>query len=637
MLRGIHKASGSWLGKAIMATVMGVLVISFAIWGIGDIFRGFGQNEAAKVGSTEISLEQLRQFYNDRLQQLSRQLGRPISPDQARALGLDRQIIGQLVAETVFDEKARQWRLGISNDDIARMIMNDPNFRGANGQFDRERFAQLIRNAGFTEARYVNEQRRVLLRRQIAQTVAGGIKVPTAMLSAVNRFQNEKRNIDYLTLTAAQAGDIPQPTPETLKQYFDERKVTFSAPEYRKVTMLTLSPAELAKPDAVSDADAKAFYEQHKNDYGTPEKRELQQIVFANEEEAAAARERIAKGTSFTDIAKERGLKPSDVNIGTVAKGDIIDPAIAEAVFALKPGEVSQPVKGQFGTVLLMVGKIEAGTQKNFDAVKAQVKETVAEGRAKSQIGDLRDKIEDDRAAGATLPETAKKLGLKSVSIDAVDRSGRGPDGKPVPNLPKRPDVVAAAFATNVGVDNEPLQLPSGGWVWFVVDGVTPSHERGLDEVKDQVAARWRNDEIAKRLQGKAGDMLGKLKTGATLAQVAGDAGLKVETATGLQRNKPSDATPGKVLQAVFDTPKGSSNAAEGATPETRVLFTVTGVDDPKLDPLAPDTQRVESQLLTSYADDLVGEYLARLESEIGVTLNQTAVNQIIGGGAPNQ
>ncbi len=637
MLRGIHKASGSWLGKAIMAAVMGVLVISFAIWGIGDIFRGFGLNSVAKVGGTEISIDQFRQFYNDRLQQVSRRLNRPITPDQARALGLDRQIIGQLIAETVLDEKAREMRLGLSDADIARLIMSDPNFRGTNGQFDRDRFASLIRNAGFSEARYVAEQRRVLLRRQIAQSVSGGLAAPKTMLAAVDTFQNEKRNIDYVTLTAAQAGDIAAPTPETLQKYFDERKVTFRAPEYRKLTLLSLTPAALAKPDAVSDADAKAYYEQHKDAYGTPEKRELKQMVFPNAEEASAARERIVKGMSFADLAKERGLKPSDTDIGIVAKAGIIDPAIAEAAFALKPGEVSQPVQGQFGTVLLTVGKIEPGTQKSFDEVASQVKETVAENRAKSQIEDLRDKIEDDRAAGSTLRETAKKFGLNAVTIDAVDRSGRGPDGKLIAALVAQPNLVPAAFASNVGVDNEALQVAGGGWLWYNVDSVTPSHDRSFDEVKDEVATRWREDEIATRLQGKAGDMLGKLKAGSTLAQVSGEAGLKLETATELKRNRVTPQVPAKVLQAVFTTAKGASSAAEGANTDERVVFTVTDVVDPKLDPNAPDTQRIEGSLNSSYADDLIGEYLAQLETEFNVTLNQTTLNQVIGVGTPNQ
>ncbi|HEY7997524.1 MAG TPA: SurA N-terminal domain-containing protein, partial [Pseudolabrys sp.] len=173
MLRGIHKASSTWLGRCIMAVIMGGLVVSFAIWGIGDIFRGFGLNSAIKIGKTEISTEQFRQFYNDRLQQLSRQAGRPISPDQARALGLDRQILSQLVAETTLDEQAKALRLGISNDEIANRITNDPSFRGVNGQFDRARFEAIIRQANFSEGRFVEEQRRVTLRRQIALSLSG--------------------------------------------------------------------------------------------------------------------------------------------------------------------------------------------------------------------------------------------------------------------------------------------------------------------------------------------------------------------------------------------------------------------------------------------------------------------------------
>jgi peptidyl-prolyl cis-trans isomerase D len=636
MLRGIHKASGSFIGKAIMAVIMGFLVISFAIWGIGDIFRGFGQNEAAKVGGSEISLEQFRTFYNDRLQQLSRRLGRAITPEQARSSGIDRQLIGQLIAEVTLDEQAHNWRLGLSNAEIAKTIMNDPNFRGATGKFDHDRFEMLIHNAGFSEARYVDEQRRVLLRRQIAQTLTGGLPVPTAMLEAVDQFQNEKRDIQYVTLGPAQAGDVPQPMPEQLSKYFDAHKVLFRAPEYRKLTVLELTPAELAKPDAVSDADAKAYYEAHKDNYGTPEKREIKQMVFPSVAQAAAAREQISKGESFADVAKARGLKPSDTDLGMVAKSSIIDPAVATAAFALKPGDLSQPIKGTFGAVLLTVGKIEPGTQKPYDAVMANVKEAIAESRAKSKIDDLRDKIEDDRAAGSTLPETAKKFGLKSITVDAVDRSGRGPDGKLVSVLPKTPDIVAAAFATNVDVDNDAVQLPSGGWLWYNVSALTPSHDRTLDEVKDQAAARWRDDQIEARLEAKAGDMLGKLKLGTPLSQLASEDGVKLETASGLQRNKPDEGVPTRLLQAVFTTPKGASDASEGAKPTDRVVFTVIDVTDPKLDPLAPDTARIRGSLQNSYSDDILGEYLARLENEIGVSLNQIVIDQVIGG-SPNQ
>ena len=125
-----------------------------------DIFRGFGRSTVAKIGRTEITVEQFRNLYNDRLQQYSRQAGRPIGPEQARQLGLDRVLVGQIVSEILLDERARALGLSLSDAEVAKQITTDPAFQGLNGQFDRARFEQVIRNAGFTEARFVAEQRR---------------------------------------------------------------------------------------------------------------------------------------------------------------------------------------------------------------------------------------------------------------------------------------------------------------------------------------------------------------------------------------------------------------------------------------------------------------------------------------------
>jgi peptidyl-prolyl cis-trans isomerase D len=637
MLRGIHKASSTWLGRAIMAIIMGGLVVSFAIWGIGDIFRGFGVNSVAKIGGTEITIAQFQQYYTDQLQQYSRRLGKPISPDQARATGLDRQLLGQMVAETALDEQAVKLRLGLSDADIAQRVISDPNFRGIDGRFDRARFEQIIRQTGYSESRYVAEQRNVMLRRQIAQSISGELPVPTTLLTAINQYQNEKRSLEYLALTSAQAGDIPAPSPEVLTKYFEDRKDLFRAPEYRKISILALTPAEIAKPDAVSDADAKAYYDQHKASYGTPERRDLRQMVFSNAEEAAAAKEKLAKGMSFTDLAKERGLKDSDTDIGMVAKSDIIDPAVADAAFALKSGEVSAPVKGTFGTVLVEAGKIEPGTQKTYEEVAAQIKREIAESHARSEVATLRDKIEDERAAGSTLAETGKKLELKSVTFDAVDRAGRAPDGKPVAGLPRTPDVVNAAFASDIGVDTEALSMQGGGFLWYDVTGITRSRERSLDEVKDQVTTRWRDDEVAKRLKAKTDEMLGKLKAGTTLAQLATEGGLKVETATELQRRKPGGFVPAKVVEAAFRTPKNAPATTDGNTETERYVFRVTEVTDPKLDAASPEAKQLSATLQNSYADDIIGEYIARLETDLGISINQAAFNQVVGGGTANQ
>ena len=243
----MRKASSNWLGKIIMATVMGVLIVSFGIWGIADIFRGFGQSTLAKVGRTEISAEQFRRIYTDRVQQLGRQFRRPISSDQARALGFDRQVLQQTIAETTLDEEARRLGLGQSNEDTLKLIMDDPDFRGVNGAFDPQRFQSVLRQIGYSEQRFLAEQRRIALRRQIAGSIATGLEPSKVQLEAMARFQNEQRSIEYVKLGAAQAGTIDPPSTEALASYFDERKTLFRAPEYRKISFVAVTPEEIGK------------------------------------------------------------------------------------------------------------------------------------------------------------------------------------------------------------------------------------------------------------------------------------------------------------------------------------------------------------------------------------------------------
>src|SRR6476660_2784383 len=333
MLRGMRKASSNWLGKIVMAVVMGVLIISFGIWGINDIFKGFGQSTLATVGRTEISINEFRQIYTERLQQIGRQFGRPLTADQARAFGLDRQLLQQTIAEAALDEEARRLGLGQSEAETMRMVVNDPNFKGVGGAFDPGRFQATIRQYGFTEQRYLADQRRVSLRRQIAGTISAGLEPPKVLIEALSRFQNEQRSIEYVKLDAAQAGTIDPPSPETLAGYFDDHKTQFRAPEYRKIAFVAVTPEDIGKWSEVSDDDAKKIFEQRRDRLGAPEKREVSQMVFPSVEEASAARNRLTSGLTFEDLAKERGLNAADLDLGLVAKAGILDPAIAEAAF----------------------------------------------------------------------------------------------------------------------------------------------------------------------------------------------------------------------------------------------------------------------------------------------------------------
>ena len=627
----MRKASSNWLGKTIMAVVMGVLLVSFGIWGIADIFRGFGQSTLATVGHTEISLNEFRQLYTDRLQQIGRQFGRPLTMDQARAFGFDRQVLQQTIAEAALDEQARRLGLGQSDAETMRTIFADPSFKSVGGSFDPARFQATIRQYGFTEQRYIADQRKVSLRRQIAGAISAGLEPPKTMIEALSRFQSEQRSIEYVKLDAAQAGTIDPPSPETLAGYFDDHKAQFRAPEYRKIAFVAITPEDVGKWSEVSDEDARKLFEQRRDRLGTPEKREVSQIVFPNAEEAQAARSRIASGTSFEDLAKERGLSAGDVDLGMVAKSAIIDPEIANTAFSLPSGEVSQPVQGKFGVALVRIGKIEPGTEPAYENFAAGLKRELATERARVRSAELRDKMEDERGGGASVVEAAQKLGLAAVTIDAVDRSGRLRNGQLAASIPQGLDVVSQAFNSDVGVDNDPISF-NGGYVWYDVLGITPSRERNLDEVKDQVEARWRDDQISSRLKAKATEMVQKLdQGGGKLADEAAAQGLKVETASGFRRDASLPGVPAGAIAAAFRTAKDGAGQTSVAGANEWIVFRVTDVSVPPVDLASDEIKKLKETLQRGLTDELVAQNVTKLETDIGTSVNQAAFAQVTG------
>jgi peptidyl-prolyl cis-trans isomerase D len=613
-----------------MAVVMGFLIVSFGIWGIADIFRGFGQSTLAKVGHTDISINEFRQIYTDKLQQLGRQFGRPLTQDQARAFGLDRQTLQQTIAEAAFNEEARRLGLGQSDADTMRIIYSDPNFKGVTGSFDPQRFQGIIRQLGYTETRYLADQRRLSLRRQLAGTLAAGLEPPKTLLEAISHFENEARSIEFFRLGPAQAGTIDPPSPETLAGYFDDHKTQFRAPEYRKIAFVAITPEEIGKGSDVSDEDAKKLFEQRKEKLGTPEKRQVAQIVFPSMADAEAAKARIAGGLSFEDLAKERNLKDADVDLGLVTKSGIIDPAVADAAFSIGAGEISQPVKGTFGAALVKVGTVQPAVQPSYESVAQDLKREIAIERARSQVSNLHDKMEDERGGGASVTEAAQKLGLRAVTIDAVDRSGRAPDGKTVSGIPQGLDVVAQAFNSDVGVDNDPISF-HGGYVWFDVVGITPPRDRTLDEVKDQVEARWHEDQVVGKIRTVANDMVLKLGHGGSLADEASAVGSKVETAATFKRDASLPFVPSGVIAAAFRTAKDGAGQSQGSTGTEWIVFRVTDVTVPAADLASDAMKSLKEQLVRGMSDEQLGQYVTKLEKNIGTSINEEAFAQATG------
>jgi peptidyl-prolyl cis-trans isomerase D len=629
MLRSMRKAGQTLVGKIIATIFFGAIIVSFAIWGIGDIFRATPASTVVEVGSTNITVDQVRTAYTNEMQRLGRQFRTVITAEQARAFGLDQQVVSNLVTEAVMAEQAKKLGLSVSDELVARSIMDNPAFKGADGQFNRAAFEQVLRNASLSEAGFVQEQRLAMARLHLAEAIAGDITVPMAAREALHRYANERRTASYLVLNAAAAGEIPAPTNEQLQSFFDERKATFRAPEYRAVSVMALDAAALAKPDTVPEADARQRYEQQKAKYGTPERRTIQQITFPSPAEAEAAFSRIKEGTAFEAVATERGVSPQDLELGTFTKAEMLDPAVADAAFALQQGGVSNPVAGRFGPVLVRVTQVQPEAVRPFEEVAAEIRQEIAQERAQGQIEAIHDQIEDLRAGAKPLADIAKEKSLSLMQIPAVDAQGRDKAGNPV-EAPQRDEVVKAAFASDIGVDNDALRTATG-YVWYDVTGIEASREKTLDEVRDQVAAQWREDQVAQRLSEKARQLTERLEKGETIEAVAQEAGAPVKNAADLARNAAKEDLAAEAVNRIFAVPVGKAgNASNGA--DGRAVFKVTAATVPPLVTTTQEAQNIDNQLRNGMGDDLINQYIAQVRQDLGVTINQQALRQATGG-----
>jgi peptidyl-prolyl cis-trans isomerase D len=629
MLDGMRKATQGLIGRSIMTVVLGFIIVSFVIWGVGDMFRGFVSDTVAEVGGSAITAQQFQSAYQNMLYQYQTRAKTSLTNAQARALGIDSEVLQRLIAERALDRRADALGLAISEEAIADAVRADPNLQDGSGQFSRARFDAALRDSGLSERGFLAAQSKAYLRQQIEMALADGLTAPKGLVDALSKVETQTRAIDYVVLPPSAAGEIAAPSADALKSYFEERKASYRAPEYRGFSIVAVTPASLAKPAEVSDEDAKALYDKLRDTRFTDvEKRKLQQILFPNDADADAAAAKIKAGASFDDIVKARGLSAADVDQDETTKAAMFDQKIAEAAFALPEGGVSDVVKGQFGPVIVRVVAVKPSSVKPFADVEDALKKEIADDRAAADVLAVHDKIEDARVAGKSVSEAAKSVGLDARAIPAVDAQGIDPAGAAV-DLPEKSLLLHSVFASDVGVDDAALQTADRGYLWFEVTKIDPPRDRTFDEVKDKVEAQWRADEVAQALGAKALDMVKQLDSGATLASLAQASGFEVKSAADIRRRRDASLAPG-LVSAVFATPP--SGAGSAATPDGRVVFKITSDTIPPVEANDPALKTNADRLTGALQSDVVEQYVAAIERELGVTIHQNVLNAAEGG-----
>ncbi|MEO1280637.1 MAG: peptidylprolyl isomerase [Pseudomonadota bacterium] len=626
MLEGLRKWASGWVAFILIF----FLILSFAIWGVADVFTGGQYGELANVGDETISEVEFQRAMQNEISQISQRAGRRITMEQARAFGLDRQVLSRLIGAGAVQAHAKELDLALSDAAIADGFRRDPNFQGVDGAFSRPLLESVMRQMGVSEQGLIELRRKDEMREHITTALLRSAVVPDAMIDTLHEYREEKRVISHFTIDADKVVSLKDPSDEDLKKTYEANKAQFMTPQRRSFTALVLTQDAVKAKAPITDDEIKVAYTQTKSKYDKPEKRVIQQIAFKDMAAAQKAKADIDGGKDFMDVAKDNGATEKDITLGVKTKSELIDPKIADAAFALEGGKVSAPVEGRFTTVLLRVTNVVSGEESTLDSARALVREELANEWAADHIRTVFDQVDDGRAAARPLNEIAEELGLKHFDIKDVDSRNQKEDKSLALDVVDSDRIIASAFGAEVGVEQEPVELAAGGFAWLDLNNVVEPKQLTFDDVKADVKALWTTNTKRAEISKAATAFVKRLNNGAAIAKVAEDAGGKVVTSDPTTRARIPDGMTQAALSQAFVLPEGEAGSSETTGGQSRLVFKVDDIQK-AVEPTDEQKTVLKNELVGQLRQDQISVYLAKLQDRLGVDINQRVLDRVTG------
>lgn len=619
MLTFLRSAAGTWIAKILL----GLLIASFAVWGITGASFNFATGNLATVGSVTISSTDFQRQYVGEIGRLSQQFGRRLTSQQAQQFGIDQQVLGRLINQAALDDRANEFGVGISDDRLAEEILKDPAFVDAEGNFSAGRYQQILYSNQFTESQFLEEQRRTYSRRQIVDALTQDVAVPNVLKEAVSLHTNEERTIEFIELDSRDIQAVSNPDDTTLSTYFTENKLRYRAPEYRSMKYLTVLTSDFGWESKIKDETARAYYEANKSRFETPEKRTIRRITFDTAAKAQEAADKIKAGKSFDEVAAELNLTKGDLEFGTSTKAALIDQKLADSAFGLEVGKPSDAVATDFGQVILIVDAVEGGATQDIEQSLGAIKKELAADQNNRELSSKLDQIEEARLAGETFEEIAEKLKVKLVTVIDVAKSGAlATGGEIAANTPALNELLDEAYQTDIGVENDVIEVGRDGYLWFEVTDVKEARDQTLEEVKSRVIDDWVAAETDKAVTAEAVRIAAKMKEGRAIQALALEVAKEVQTVSGVKRGEPADGLSGPAVALAFNGAEGYVATATGDQENQVFVLHVKEIKVPE----AKATEAGTEQVLQAIQNDVIETYLVRVRNREGTNINAEAV-----------
>lgn len=614
-----------------------IMVLSFVLWGVGDVVRMVGTTTwVAKIDSETIE----GPAFQGEFQRAMAQAARDLPPGQEATAELRRQVgnetLQRMIAQAALGQELRALRIVSPDAAVRDSVMAIPAFRGPDGQFNRQTFEAVLRNNGLNEARFLDMMRTDLGQRQLLGAVAAGATISDTETTPIYQLQFEKRSADTAEFPIAATATPAAPDDAVLQRWYDNHPDTYATPEFRRIKAIELSPQSLAKDVAVSDADLQAAYDQRKSDYVTEARRTAQVITAPDAAKAAALAATWRAGTDWAAIQQAAQADgASAVQLDDATEALFPDADLAKAVFAAQPEMIADPIKGALGWFVVKVTKATPGSTRTLDEVKDELRNRVLADKAADLMYDHANKVDNLLANGVPFDELPGDLGLAGIA-GTLDSTGSTADGVPAP-IPGPAElkaaIVAAAFQTQKGDPPRltEVQTPStGGSAYYAltVEDVIPPGQKPFEDVRQRVEDDWIADQQRREAETAAAAMLAALKGGQSFADAATVAGVQVHRTPLVTRSQAAEGMPAELQRVLFGLKPGEPTMVE--TPEAFIVAQPADIIEPdaKADPAGYDQAR--QAMTRSVANDLTTVFTDALRQRASVQINQPNFDSIV-------
>lgn len=516
MISTFSKMHNSLFTKIILT----ITALSFmSLFGVSGYINTANSNKPViKVDDLEISQSEFNYLLQKELSKLKDTDTLDQEQTEARKAEISAELAKIKLDDLLLENTMKKYNVDVTDSLVSQIIQISPQFLN-NGKFDREMYKWYLNRNNMSEQDLVAEIKRNIGRKILVETQIAGFNVPQVLQTQMQKVLGQRRTFKYIKLIANNAKIDRQPSKEELDQYYEDFNEEFRVPEKRDITILSLPLETIEKSIDVSDDEINTYYKEHIEEYEQPEKRHVLQMAFENEEDAKKAKAELA-GKDFMTVAKENGQSEEDTDFGAVAKSDLSD-ELADVVFSLAKGQVSQPAKINGSWQILKVTEIEPANIMPREQADAQIKKTIQEERAYDGSYELMTKLEDKLGAGATLQEIAGSFDIALTKVKDLTEDGSSDAvNADIAELVKNKDVIDAAFSYNAGEVSQTIE-GDDGLIVVEINKIHESHIQPENDVIDKITALWKDSEKVSVTQELADNINHDLESGDALNEVA--------------------------------------------------------------------------------------------------------------------